>query len=91
MISWRYVCPHLVNISLAGCFFFFRTIGFPRTDFQKTEHVHAVDIVEPPTGIKECVIGGIDVVVQRQSVGVVSVVASAAFVGKSLSTSVVCV
>ena len=82
MISWRYVCPHLVNISLAGCFFFFRTIGFPRTDFQKSEHVHAVDIIEPPTGIKERIVSGIDVIVQRQFPGFVSVVASAAFVGK---------
>ena len=91
MISWRYVRPHLVNISLARFFFFFSAIGFPRADFQKSEHVHAVDIVEPPTGIEECVIGGIDVVVQRQFPGFVSVVASAAFVGKSLRTSVVCV
>ena len=81
-------CPYFINKSTFRRAFFYSMIGFPRADFQKTEHVHAVDIVEPPTGIEECVIGGIDVVVQRQSVGVVSVVASAAFVGKSLSTSV---
>ena len=83
--------PHLVNIPLAGCFFFFRLLGFPRADFQESKYVHAVNIVEPPTGIKERVVCGIDVVVQRQFPGFVSVVASAAFVGKSLSTSVVCV
>ena len=84
-------CPDLVNESVSGRGFLLFPIGFPRTDFQKSEHVHAVDIVEPPTGIKERVVCGIDVVVQRQFPGFVSVVASAAFVGKSLSTSVVCV
>ena len=89
--------PYLVNESMSGRGFFLFPIGFPRADFQKSEHVHAVDIVEPPTGIEERIVGGIDVIVQRQfsrgtaSVGVVSVVASAAFVGKSDRTSVVCV
>ena len=83
--------PHLVNISLAGCFFFFIMIGFPRANLQKSEHVHTVDIVKPPTSIEECVIGGIDIVVQRQFFGFISAVTSAAFVGKSLRTSVVCV
>ena len=83
--------PDLVNESVSGRGFLLFPIGFPRTDFQKSEHVHAVDIIEPPTGIKERVVSRIDVIVQRQFSGVVSVVASAAFVGKSDSTSVVCV
>ena len=90
-------CPYFINKSTFRRAFFYSMIGFPRADFQKSEHVHAVDIIEPPTGIEECIVGGIDVIVQRQfsrgtaSVGVVSVVASAAFVGKSDRTSVVCV
>ena len=83
--------PNLINESTFRRAFFFVMIGFPCADFQKSEYVHTVDIIEPPTGIEERIISGIDVIVQRQFSGVVSVVASAAFVGKSLRTSVVCV
>ena len=79
------VRPHLIDERLFRCFFRFLPVQFPRPDFQKTEHVHPVDIVKPPAGLHERVVGGKDIV--RQRYGVVSV--SAAFVGKSLRTSVV--
>ena len=69
------------------------TAGLPHPDAQKARHVHAVDLVKLPAAGHQGVVGGVDVVRQRQAVAGVSVcgVASAAFVGKSESTSVVCV
>lgn len=67
--------------------FFLLAIRFPCPDFQESEHVHAVNVVEVPTSVEERIVGGIDIIVQRQAFAAVS----AAFVGKSDSTSVVCV
>ena len=61
-----------------------------RADAQEAQYVHAVDLAHPPAALQEAVVSGVDKVGQRQlRLGFVS--AFAAFVGKSLKTSVVCV
>ena len=60
----------------------------PRADAQKAQHVHSVNLIEFPSRFHERVVGGIDVVRQRQDSGVCAG-SVAAVVGKSDSTSVV--
>lgn len=59
-----------------------------RADAQEAQYVHAVDLAHPPAALQEAVVSGVDKVGQRQ---LRFVSAFAAFVGKSLKTSVVCV
>ena len=82
------VGPNLVDKSSAGFFLFAFPLCAPRADVQKAQHIHSVDLVEFPSGLHEGVIGGINVIWQRQNSGVCAG-SVAAVVGKSDSTSVV--
>ena len=62
--------------------------GVPCPQAQKAQHVHSVDLVEFPAGLHEGVVGGVNVIRQRQDSGVCAG-SVAAVVGKSDSTSVV--
>ena len=90
--------PHLVDEGSLRFFLFLRAPGAPCPDSQKPDHVHPVDFIKPPSGFHQRDIGRIDVVGQRQAsfaipgVGIpVGGISAAPFVGKSESTSVVCV
>ena len=65
------------------------TPGIPGTHLQKAQHVHPVDFMHPPSVLQQEVVGGIDVLRQRQSRAFVF--SAAGFVGNSESTSVACV
>ncbi len=77
--------PHFVNIAAHERFGAFRAVSLPCPNPEKAQHIHVVDLVHPPTGAQKIVIGGVDVVRQRQD----AVPSCAAGVGNSLSTSVV--
>ena len=62
------------------------TPGIPGAHLQKTQHIHPVNLVHPPSVLQQEVIGGIDVFRQRQSRAFVF--SAAGFVGNSESTSV---
>ena len=80
--------PNLVDKDSAGFFLFILPLCAPRADAQKAQHVHPVDLVEFPSGLHEGVVGGVNVIRQRQDSGVCAG-SVAAVVGKSDSTSVV--
>ena len=91
------VWPHLINEGPFRLFLFLLTPGVPCPNFQEPEHVHAVDFIKSPAGFHQRVVGGVNVIGQRQDSVAVSGIGSvtgassvAAFVGKSESTSVVC-
>ena len=65
------------------------TPGIPGADLQKAQHVHPVNLVHPPSVLQQEVIGGIDVLRQRQA-RAFGFFSAAGFVGNSESTSVVC-
>ena len=82
--------PYLIDVSgLRFCLPAF-VPAVPCPYPEESEHIHLVDLLHPPPGVQQGIVGGIDKVMQRQ----VSVpwigFSSAAVVGKSDSTSVVC-
>ena len=64
------------------------TPGIPRSDLQKPQHIHAVDLMHTPAILQQKVVGGIDVFRQRQA-RAFGFFSAAGFVGNSDSTSVV--
>jgi hypothetical protein len=85
--------PHLFDEGPLRLFLFLRAPGVPCPDSEEPDHVHLVDLVKSPTGLHQAIVGGIDVIGQRQGFGVISVfgvssVSCAAFVGNSDNTSV---
>lgn len=90
--------PHLVDEDPLRLFLFLRALGAPCPDSEEPDHVHPVDLVKPPARFHQAIVGGVDIVGQRQGLGVrvvsvfgVASVSCAAFVGNSDNTSVVCV
>ena len=77
--------PHFVNIAAHERFGAFRAVSLPCPNPKKAQHVHVVDVGHPPARAQQFIVGGVDVVRQRQD----AVPSCAAGVGNSFKTSVV--
>ena len=95
--KWLFqIRPYLVDIGRFGLLLPGFLLRIPRADAQESHHVHLVDLRHGPAVLQQRIVGRVDVLRQRQIAveGVVSVsfvTVAVGFVGKSSSTSVVCV
>lgn len=66
------IAPDLVDELTLGLFLYMLLLGVPRSDLEKSQHVHAVNLVHSPATFKKRVVGGIYEIRQRQTSGLVS-------------------